>query len=133
MTLKKKIEIAAILCSIGICSFGQNVFAGEFLRLPAQTNAKVEQVVQMQRSHGALRWKWKAWQKFPAGSLHAGLWGFISLYRILPFHGTIYVGIHAGAVPREKIFKVTNCSVTGSIDGAVTPGTVAGRAVGTQN
>ena len=44
MTLKKKIEIAAILCSIGICSFGQNVFAGEFLRLPAQTNAKVEQV-----------------------------------------------------------------------------------------
>ena len=46
MTLKKKIEIAAILCSIGICSFGQNVFAGEFLRLPAQTNAKVEQVVQ---------------------------------------------------------------------------------------
>ena len=21
----------------------------------------------MQRSHGALRWKWKAWQKFPAG------------------------------------------------------------------
>ena len=46
MTLKKKIEIAVILCSIGICSFGQNVFAGEFLRLPAQTNAKVEQVVQ---------------------------------------------------------------------------------------
>ena len=46
VTLKKKIEIAAILCSIGICSFGQNVFAGEFLRLPAQTNAKVEQVVQ---------------------------------------------------------------------------------------
>ena len=46
MTLKKKIEIAAILCSIGICSFGQNVFAGEFLRLPVQTNAKVEQVVQ---------------------------------------------------------------------------------------
>ena len=46
LTLKKKIEIAAILCSIGICSFGQNVFAGEFLRLPAQTNAKVEQVVQ---------------------------------------------------------------------------------------
>jgi len=48
VTLKKKIEIAAILCSIGICSFGQNVFAGEFLRLPAQTNAKVEQVVQAQ-------------------------------------------------------------------------------------
>ena len=46
MTLKKKIEIAAILCSIGICGFGQNVFAGEFLRLPAKTNAKVEQVVQ---------------------------------------------------------------------------------------
>ncbi|NSG74095.1 cell wall hydrolase [Anaerostipes hadrus] len=46
MTLKKKIEIAVILCSIGICSFGQNVFAGEFLRLPAKTNAKVEQVVQ---------------------------------------------------------------------------------------
>ena len=46
MTLKKKIEIAVILCSIGICSFGQNVFGGEFLRLPAQTNAKVEQVVQ---------------------------------------------------------------------------------------
>ena len=46
VTLKKKIEIAAILCSIGICSFGQNVFAGEFLRLPVQTNAKVEQVVQ---------------------------------------------------------------------------------------
>lgn len=46
MTLKKKIEIAVILCSIGICSFGQNVFAGEFLGLPAQTNAKVEQVVQ---------------------------------------------------------------------------------------
>ncbi len=46
MTLKKKIEIAVILCSIGICSFGQNVFAREFLRLPAQTNAKVEQVVQ---------------------------------------------------------------------------------------
>ena len=46
MTLKKKIEIAVILCSIGICSFGQNVFTGEFLRLPAQTNAKVEQVVQ---------------------------------------------------------------------------------------
>lgn len=46
MTLKKKIEIAVILCSIGICRFGQNVFAGEFLRLPAQTNAKVEQVVQ---------------------------------------------------------------------------------------
>lgn len=46
MTLKKKIEIAVILCSIGICSFGQNVFAGEFLRLPDQTNAKVEQVVQ---------------------------------------------------------------------------------------
>lgn len=46
MTLKKKIEIAAILCFIGICSFGQNVFAGEFLRLPAKTNAKVEQVVQ---------------------------------------------------------------------------------------
>ena len=46
MTLKKKIEIAVILCSIGICSFGQNVFAGEFLRLPVQTNAKVEQVVQ---------------------------------------------------------------------------------------
>lgn len=46
MTLKKKIEIAVILCSIGICSFGQNVFAGELLRLPAQTNAKVEQVVQ---------------------------------------------------------------------------------------
>nr|WP_243254010.1 cell wall hydrolase [Anaerostipes hadrus] len=44
--MKKKIEIAAILCSIGICSFGQNVFAGEFLRLPVQTNAKVEQVVQ---------------------------------------------------------------------------------------
>ena len=42
MTLKKKIEIAAILCSIGICGFGQNVF----LRLPAKTNAKVEQVVQ---------------------------------------------------------------------------------------
>ena len=46
MTLKKKIEIAVILCSIGICSFGQNVFAGEFLSLPAQPNAKVEQVVQ---------------------------------------------------------------------------------------
>ena len=46
MTLKKKIEIAAILWSIGICGFGQNVFAGEFLRLPAKTNAKVEQVVQ---------------------------------------------------------------------------------------
>ena len=46
MTLKKKIEIAVILCSIGICSFGQNVFAGEFLTLPVQTNAKVEQVVQ---------------------------------------------------------------------------------------
>ena len=46
MTLKKKIEIAVILCSIGICSFGQNVFAGEFLNLPVQTNAKVEQVVQ---------------------------------------------------------------------------------------
>ena len=46
VTLKKKIEIAVILCSIGICSFGQNVFAGEFLRLPVQTNAKVEQVVQ---------------------------------------------------------------------------------------
>ena len=46
MTLKKKIEIAVILCSIGICSFGQNVFAGECLELPAQTNAKVEQVVQ---------------------------------------------------------------------------------------
>ena len=46
MTLKKKIEIAVILCSIGICRFGQNVIAGEFLRLPAQTNAKVEQVVQ---------------------------------------------------------------------------------------
>lgn len=46
VTLNKKIEIAAILCSIGICSFGQNVFAGEFLRLPVQTNAKVEQVVQ---------------------------------------------------------------------------------------
>ena len=46
MTLKKKREIAVILCSIGICSFGQNVFAGEVLRLPAQTNAKVEQVVQ---------------------------------------------------------------------------------------
>lgn len=46
MTLKKKIEIAVILCSIGICRFGQNVFAGEFLRLPVQTNAKVEQVVQ---------------------------------------------------------------------------------------
>lgn len=30
----------------------------------------------------------------------------------------------------ETVFKVTNCSVTGSIDGAVTPGTVAGRAVG---
>ena len=44
--MKKKIEIAAILCSIGICSFGQNVFAGEFLNLPVQTNAKVEQVVQ---------------------------------------------------------------------------------------
>nr|WP_243873013.1 cell wall hydrolase [Anaerostipes hadrus] len=44
--MKKKIEIAVILCSIGICSFGQNVFAGEFLRLPAKTNAKVEQVVQ---------------------------------------------------------------------------------------
>ena len=44
--MKKKIEIAAILCSIGICSFGQNVFAGEFLSLPATTNAKVEQVVQ---------------------------------------------------------------------------------------
>ena len=29
----------------------------------------------------------------------------------------------------ETVFKVTNCSVTGSIDGAVTPGTVAGRAV----
>ena len=36
MTLKKKIEIAAILCSIGICGFGQNVFAGEFLRLEEQ-------------------------------------------------------------------------------------------------
>ena len=46
MTLEKKIEIAAILCSIGICGFGQNVFAGEFLRLSAKTNAKVEQVVQ---------------------------------------------------------------------------------------
>ena len=46
MTLKKKIEIEVILCSIGICSFGHIVFAGEFLRLPAQTNAKVEQVVQ---------------------------------------------------------------------------------------
>lgn len=46
MTLKKKIEIMTILCSIGICGFGQNVFAGEFLRLPAKTNAKVEQVVQ---------------------------------------------------------------------------------------
>ena len=46
MTLKKKIKIADILCSIGICSFGQNVFAGEFLSLPATTNAKVEQVVQ---------------------------------------------------------------------------------------
>lgn len=30
----------------------------------------------------------------------------------------------------ETTFKVTNCSVKGSIDGAVTPGTVAGRAEG---
>lgn len=30
----------------------------------------------------------------------------------------------------ETAFKITNCSVTGSIDGAVTPGTVAGRAEG---
>lgn len=46
MALKKKIKIAAILCSIGICSFGQNVFAGEFLRLAPETDIKVEQVVQ---------------------------------------------------------------------------------------
>lgn len=30
----------------------------------------------------------------------------------------------------ETVFKITNCSVKGSIDGAVTPGTVAGRAEG---
>lgn len=30
----------------------------------------------------------------------------------------------------ETAFKITNCSVTGSIEGAVTPGTVAGRAEG---
>lgn len=46
MALKKKMKIAAILCSIGICSFGQNVFAGEFLRLTPETDIKVEQVVQ---------------------------------------------------------------------------------------
>ena len=44
MTLKKKIEIAVILCSIGICRFGQNVFAGEFQRaylMQAQLMTKV--------------------------------------------------------------------------------------------
>ena len=30
----------------------------------------------------------------------------------------------------ETVFKITSCSVKGSIDGAVTPGTVAGRAEG---
>lgn len=30
----------------------------------------------------------------------------------------------------RRRFQITNCSVKGSIDGAVTPGTVAGRAEG---
>lgn len=44
--MKKKIEIAAIVCSIGICSFGQKVCASEFLKLPRETNVKVEHLVQ---------------------------------------------------------------------------------------
>ncbi len=44
--MKKKIEIAAIVCSIGICSFGQKVCASEFLQLPKETNVKVGHLVQ---------------------------------------------------------------------------------------
>ncbi|MCI5623088.1 MULTISPECIES: cell wall hydrolase [Anaerostipes] len=46
MILKKKIEIAAIVCSIGLCSFGQNVCASEFMRLPKESNEKMEHLVQ---------------------------------------------------------------------------------------
>lgn len=46
MTLRKKIEIAAIVCSIGLCSFGQNVCAGEFMQLPKENNDKMEHLVQ---------------------------------------------------------------------------------------
>lgn len=46
MTLKKKIEIAAIVCSIGMCSFGQNVCASEFMQLPKESNDKMEHLVQ---------------------------------------------------------------------------------------
>lgn len=46
MTLKKKIEIAAIVCSIGICSFGQKVCASEFMQLPKESSIKMEHLVQ---------------------------------------------------------------------------------------
>lgn len=46
MTLKKKIEIAAIVCSIGLCSFGQQVCASEFMQLPKESNDKMEHLVQ---------------------------------------------------------------------------------------
>ncbi|HIX69003.1 MAG TPA: cell wall hydrolase [Candidatus Anaerostipes excrementavium] len=46
MTLKKKMKIAAIVCSIGLCSFGQNVCASEFMQLPKESSVTVEHLVQ---------------------------------------------------------------------------------------
>lgn len=46
MTLKKKMKIAAIVCSIGLCSFGQNVCASKFMQLPKESSVTVEHLVQ---------------------------------------------------------------------------------------
>ena len=39
-------KIAAIVCSIGLCSFGQNVCASEFMQLPKESSVTVEHLVQ---------------------------------------------------------------------------------------
>lgn len=44
--MKKKMKIATIVFSIGICHFGQEVYAGEFFSLRQNTNPQVEQLVQ---------------------------------------------------------------------------------------
>lgn len=46
MTLKKKIEIAAIVSLVGVCSFGQQVCAGEFMQLPRVSTETMEHFVQ---------------------------------------------------------------------------------------
>ena len=46
MTLKKKMKIAAIVCSVGLCSFGQRVCASEFMQLPKESSIRMEHLVQ---------------------------------------------------------------------------------------